>query len=162
MADTSKLSEILEISTSEAFETQILLPIESVGERTIDHSEKMVISSISYTGPIEGAVFVILSLDCAKLIACTMLMAEEGDELSDEEIEDAMGEVANLVAGGFKAKIAEDIGNITISVPTVMTGADISPSTKGHTHEADVFMKTQEHPIRILTTFKENIAAVNN
>ncbi len=161
MTDTSRLSEVLYNSTLEAFETQILLPINRCEDIEIDHSERMLIASISYTGPIEGAVFVISSLDCAKLISRTMLMAESEDELSDEDIEDAMGEAANLVAGGFKARTADDIGSITISVPTVMTGSDIWPSTKGHTNEADVYLMTEGYPLRILTTFKENIPAVN-
>lgn len=38
---------------------------------------------------------------------------------------DAVGEMTNMIAGGFRTKMAIDGGNWTISVPTVTIGSNL-------------------------------------
>ncbi len=45
--------------------------------------------------------------------------AEFGDDARD-----AIGEICNMVAGNFKAKLAGLVEGCVLSVPTVITGAD--------------------------------------
>ena len=123
MTDQAKLKDSLWKSASEAFETMVMLPIQQVPKQveSMDESTSM-IGSITFTGKLEGALLIQCSDSGAQKIAKSMLMAEEDEQLEEAEVKDALGEVANLVLGGFKSRIAESVGTIDLSVPTVVKG----------------------------------------
>jgi len=70
----------------------------------------------------------LLSLRCrqesATLVASSML--DLAPENAAEHACDAIGEVANMVAGNFKNKLSGTARKCLLSVPTVITGADYS------------------------------------
>ncbi len=76
---------------------------------------------ISFSGAIEGSVTLCLASNVAGDLVNRM-MGSPIDQ-SSEEFADAVGEIANMVAGGAKSNINEP--GVSISVPTVVTG-------KGH------------------------------
>lgn len=53
------------------------------------------------------------------------LVGEEATELNDE-VRDSIGELANMIAGGAKAELAQQGCNFQIAIPTIVVG-------KGHT-----------------------------
>lgn len=73
---------------------------------------------IGLSGGAVGMVLLNLSEAVALKAASTMLMCEV-TQMSDEVI-DAVGELANVVAGAAKAELAEY--HLSISLPTVVTG----------------------------------------
>lgn len=129
MVETVTLEEALWESAKEAFATMIMLPIERIenGEQEIETS-KSVFSSITFTGPIKGAVVIKSAYESSEKIARSMLMMSPEDEITTEDIFDAAGEVANLVLGGLKSRIADSVGDIDVSIPMVIEGREIVPS----------------------------------
>jgi chemotaxis protein CheX len=73
---------------------------------------------ISYTGGAEGIVVVSLTREVA-LKAASALLMDEITELNPDVI-DAVGEIANMVAGAAKAKL--EAYQIRIGLPSVVTG----------------------------------------
>jgi len=71
-----------------------------------------------------GAACGVLSVRCSKTtankIAGKMLGQEAAD--SDETIVDALGEVCNMIAGSFKAKVPGMADGCMLSVPSVISG----------------------------------------
>ncbi len=51
-----------------------------------------------------------------------MLCMDDGSALSDSEITDAIGEIANMIMGGIKTRVQHEVANIEISIPTVVLG----------------------------------------
>jgi chemotaxis protein CheX len=122
--DNSLLEKGLWDSAEEAFSTMVNLPI-----RRSEHTETAnLVGSITFTGPVKGAIYVECAPGAGETIARSMLMMEESDPLEPSAVKDAIGEVANLVAGGFKARMMETVGTIDISVPTVISGKAVFPS----------------------------------
>ena len=63
--------------------------------------------------------------DAAESVAKRMFQLPADSEISAEETSDAMGELANMVAGGAKADLSEQRNeDISLSLPTVVTGSD--------------------------------------
>ena len=60
------------------------------------------------------------------------------DELSDEDVIDAIGEVANLMMGAVKRRIQDDVPNISISIPSVVRGRGLSSRLSDGTKRIDV------------------------
>jgi CheY-specific phosphatase CheX len=86
-----------------------------------------VVAQITGVVGIAGAVRAVFSLRCsaesAVKIASLMLGVPPDDPGSQKAACDAIGEVCNLVAGFFKAKIG--LGEkCSLSVPTIITGQD--------------------------------------
>jgi len=73
---------------------------------------------IGLTGKAVGTVVINLSKDTAIKAASAMLMTEI-EELNDD-VTDAVGELANMVAGQAKADLAEF--DMSVSLPNVITG----------------------------------------
>ncbi len=75
---------------------------------------------IGFAGNMSGVLSLHFSRSSASKIASALLGMEvqEGDEM----IRDAMGEMANMVAGGFKNRISGAKDTLKISIPTVIEG----------------------------------------
>jgi chemotaxis protein CheX len=85
-----------------------------------DDGADLMTGSIQISGAWNGAVHVYCS---RKLItrAAALMFAVEGNELSEEDVRDALGELANMTAGNVKALLAHDS---YVSLPTVVEGSD--------------------------------------
>jgi chemotaxis protein CheX len=78
---------------------------------------------IGLAGTLRG----VLSLRCSSNVAYSLarLMLAEDTPASEDSVRDAFGELCNMVAGNFKAKIAGMADGCMLSVPTVITGKDL-------------------------------------
>jgi chemotaxis protein CheX len=74
---------------------------------------------IGLSGKAVGTVVVSLSRSVALQATSAMLLTPV-DEVSEKEIVDAVGELANMVAGAAKAKLEEY--ELSVSLPSVITG----------------------------------------
>lgn len=73
-------------------------------------------------GTYSGLVSVHVPSNMAKSFAGAML-GMEVDEI-DQDVFDALGEIANMVAGSFKMHISKGGGDVRISTPSVISGKD--------------------------------------
>jgi hypothetical protein len=55
-------------------------------------------------------------------VARALLQLADGDELGDADVTDAIGEIANMVAGMTKAALAPRIGVVALGLPMVIHG----------------------------------------
>lgn len=110
-------------------------------------------SCVQITGDFEGAV----TLDCTEKLAraITGLMFEvDPDGAEPEEIQDAMGEMANMVGGSVKTMIG---GDCKLSLPSVTGGGDYKIAIPGSTLKAERRFQSQGEPLvlRILERTRE-------
>lgn len=71
-----------------------------------------------------GAACGVLSVRCSKAAAnkiAGMMLGQDAAD-SDETIVDALGEVCNMIAGSFKAKVPGMADGCMLSVPSVISG----------------------------------------
>ncbi len=108
------------VAVKNVFETMIDIPF-SLGTPAVkkDTEPSFDVSSIiGLSGDVTGCVVVNLSKDIALELASSLL-GEEMQEI-DEDCTDAIGEVANMIAGNAKTDFPS--GNNSISVPSVVIG----------------------------------------
>jgi chemotaxis protein CheX len=112
---------LLECAAAEVFEIM-------AGERSSpwpspnDEPSGDMTAMIGLAGGLCGILAVRCSRKMAEHVAARMLPGESIP--TPGMIGDAMGEVCNMIAGNFKAKIAGVADNCMLSVPTVITGED--------------------------------------
>ncbi len=120
------LTTTLVSSMGEAFEMMIgkTVDFQTDGPALPAGWRAHVAASIAFAGHRQGVVCIHSSADAAKGIAGGMLGMDPADVT--DEISDAMGEVANLVVGSFRTKLAAIEPASFITVPTVTVGSDFS------------------------------------
>jgi len=77
-----------------------------------------------------GAVCGMTTLRCSQATAakCASLMLGGNDAANASTMRDAVGELCNMIAGNFKAKVTSLAASCMLSVPTVIMGEDYQMS----------------------------------
>lgn len=128
MIDELCLNDALLSGAKEIFETMIFVNLEESCKTEDIIEGDALLGSITFKGGIEGCLAICCSLPCAKTIATNMLAMDPSEELSKEEISDAIGEVTNMVMGGVKSRILDAVGNLEVSIPMVTSGRGLQNS----------------------------------
>lgn len=82
---------------------------------------------VQITGDFEGAVTIQLTEHKATEVAALMF-AMEPEEIGEEEVSDAVGELANMAGGNVKSTLS---GSCQLSLPSVTSGRDYHVSVPG-------------------------------
>lgn len=105
--------------------------------------------SVSALIGIAGAMSAVLRVRCfpdaASYVAMKMLGGVEPPAKAASE--DAIGEIANMVAGNFKSKIATLGDGCVLSVPTIVSGEDYEVRQVGKGERIEVCLNTGSHAI---------------
>jgi chemotaxis protein CheX len=122
----------LRSSTVEVFSTMLSL------EATIGDSR----TEVNAPGPTDGIIAVIgvagawvgtASISCDASIACRMSSSMLGTAYTEvnEDVLDAISEIANMIFGNFKTSAEPYLGPLGLSIPTVIYGLSFSARTAG-------------------------------
>lgn len=119
-------------------------------------SGAQVVGSVGFFGEIEGVMYLCFDQAFAQLCTGNMLGldAAEALEMGEEAVNDAIGEITNMVVGAFKNGLCHAGFPCKLGLPTVLRGANVSigPTTwvrrhfygfesAGHSVAADVLIK---------------------
>jgi chemotaxis protein CheX len=128
MIDEVCFSTALLEGAKEVFETMIFMDLEEPSEPDEQIEGDSFLGSITFTNGIEGCLAIRCSVPCAKNIAANMLGIDTPDEVAEEEVCDALGEVTNMVMGSVKSRIQAETGELLVSIPTVIRGQNLASS----------------------------------
>jgi chemotaxis protein CheX len=111
------------------FQTMLALPLEPVpGDPAVGFPEH-VSGSVGLGGEkVIGAVYIHMSAEFAKLVASTML-GMGADEIADSDVNDVVGEMCNMVAGGLKSTLCDTGAACAVSTPAIIRGTSLAIET---------------------------------
>ncbi len=139
-------------SASEVFETMVFMALEEAGEEVQSIDEDVVLlGTITFKGAIEGVLGICCGFECARTIAANMLGTDPDEDLKADDIDDAIGEVANMVMGAVKARIQNETGTVDVSIPSVVRGRELQSSLGEGSHNLGVTVYIEEEHIMKLT-----------
>jgi len=122
--------QVLADATTSAFETVVMLDIERVDSDTPEVAAE--VTGWMTTLPLRGSLSVMFFLRTTRAAAaaiCTsMLMLDPGETVDDEDAADALGEIANLIAGGYKTARADD--GLELGTPRSELQPELKPATR--------------------------------
>ncbi len=82
------------------------------------------LSSITFKGTFHGCLAIGCDTSCAQAITKNMLGIDTTEELSEEEVCNALGEVVNMLMGCVKARLPE-FNKVKVSIPSVVNGSEL-------------------------------------
>jgi len=117
-----KWISLIEQATREVFElmlgTQVVRSVEDA------QGETNITAMVGLAGGLCGLMALRCSRKTANRMAAKMLGVEPA--ANGHEVQDAFGEICNMVAGNFKHQLEEVGANCMLSAPTVIAGSDYS------------------------------------
>ncbi len=124
----SSLEKYITEATLEVFATMIFIEITPGAPLTgrDDTIDSNLTSMIGLAGDLRGVLAVHCPEEAAKGITGAML-GMDLDEI-DEDVKDAIGEIANMVAGGLKTALLSEGTEIELAIPTTAVGKSIRTS----------------------------------
>lgn len=97
------------------------------------HFSGCITAMVGFAGLFNGLVSLHVPQKLAQSFTSSMLGMEVTE--IDEDVRDALGEIANMVAGSFKHHLAKDGHEVRLSTPSIVTGSEytISSGTPANT-----------------------------
>jgi len=116
------ISGILAETTREVFELMVMMQVNALPQRS--HRPLRFHQSVSAVLGLSGGLRGMLAVHCPASLACAVCGSMLGETPSevDADVRDTVGEIANMLAGGLKARL-QDLGRrIELAVPSVIAG----------------------------------------
>lgn len=131
MVDKKTEIDAICAATVEVFTTMLSdepRPHDSYAERNAGGATDGVVSLIGLTGSWVGTGMVTCSAPLACKLSAMLLMSDppEGPEAVNEEVLDSMAEITNMVIGNVKNILEEHLGELNLSIPTVVYGRNLT------------------------------------
>ena len=144
-------------ATQDVFDTMIMMPI-SPGTPLSEQVETFhcnVSGMLGFSGDLKG----MLTIHCPDAVALAITTSFLGMDVEsiDDDVKDAIGELANMITGGVKDALAEVGQGIKLSVPTTIAGRSYSLSSLSDTHWVIIPFATDEGEFLVELKFKADI-----
>ena len=89
---------------------------------------------IGLSGATAGTCALTMPTSLAQRLVRTMLMIPESDDLADSDVNDGVGELINMIAGGAKTKLTRTQYKFNITLPTIISGGKHEVFHRGDAH----------------------------
>lgn len=135
-------------ATKEVFSTMVMMDLEDSFplQESVNHFHCSVSGMVGMAGSYTG----MLAIHCPQSFALRItsnMLGMEVDEV-DEDVNDALGEIANMLGGHVKMVLSKGGSDINLSIPTVIAGEEYSINAMAEsdcvvvpfTHEEDRFL----------------------
>ncbi len=133
--------EIIGQAVGEIFSTMLFLEVAPrPDEPTSSPEQRMISGMLGFAGDLQGTV--IIHLPEAVAIAITNAFLELDLDEVNEEVKDAIGELTNMVAGGVKYLLPEQVQDVQLSIPSVISGRGYTCGATGKTQRFAVEFET--------------------
>ena len=144
MVTTVSIKDAMLEGAKEVFETMAFMALEEVDDTGDCCADVTLLGSITFKGSIEGVLGICCGMECARTIAANMLGTDPSGELSENDVNDAMGEIANMVMGAIKYRVQDQIGIMEVSIPSVVQGRAMKHSLGEAAHEVNALVCIEE------------------
>ncbi len=160
MSATGKVAELtcreewrasLELATREVFR---LMLGSDLGAGAAAEQKFELIAMVGLAGKLSGVMSLSFTPESAAVCAAKMLGSDPAPV--GENTIDAIGELANMIAGNFKTKITELAQGCMLSVPTVVTGTDYTLYPLAHGEPIEVRLSIDGLPLRVVLQSQSN------
>ena len=115
-------AEMIAQATLDVFQTMI--PLELEAQPPLADGSEEIQAHVTVMLGLSGDLAGLLTIYCPHSAACAITGGMLGMEVTeiDGDVKDAVGEVANMVAGGLKTALAADGVGVELAIPSAITG----------------------------------------
>ncbi len=122
----------------------------------IANPSMQIAGSVGFIGEGSGVIYLYSSLELARLITSRMLSVPEGEVDSDEMVNDAVGEIANMVGGSVKSSLADAGYPCTLTIPSIVRGQYLTVEGMNDVTRQILAFRADEHQLFVELLIKES------
>ncbi len=106
---------------------------------SVDPSETLIAGSVGFIGKLKGVIYIFMGLSLAEKITANLLGLEPHkiEEEGNETVNDAIGELTNIIAGAFKTDLSNKGCECRMTIPSILRGSNYSIESTRHSPEAN-------------------------
>jgi chemotaxis protein CheX len=104
-----------------------------------------IIGSVGFVGEATGIICLYIEVALAKAITSSMLGIEEAEVDTDEMVNDAIGELSNMVAGFVKSQLCDGGLPCVLTIPSIVRGQKLSVEGAGDIIRRVIGFKNCQH-----------------
>jgi chemotaxis protein CheX len=130
--DRETMIHYIRVATADVFTTMLGMEIEA-GEPRFEQQAPAVTEGVFAFIGMAGEWAGSGTISCNAAFACRVceqMLMTEAPSINDEVL-DSMGELANMIIGGFKTSAEENVGPMGLSIPTVIYGRNFTSRSLG-------------------------------
>jgi CheY-specific phosphatase CheX len=115
------------------------------GHMDLESGDRMTLASVSITGGWSGVVFLLCPCELASELGQAMFKCDAAT-ISKADIQDAMGEIINMVGGNVKANLP---GPSSLSLPNVVQGSEFSWNVPGGQEVQRIYSRCKDKDLMV-------------
>ncbi len=122
-----RIEEMVKSSVADVFQTMLKMETQAIplSPDTMT-DEPHVAGSVGFIGDLTGVVYIYCSAVFARKVTAILLEMPMEEVDGEEMINDSMGELANIVVGGMKARLVEQGYSCVLTIPSIVRGSHFS------------------------------------
>lgn len=118
-------------------------------ENSLPDKNNQLIGSVGFTGDIQGLICLFLSYTSAQKLTSNMFDLEF-DEVTHDLINDAVGEITNIIAGSVTQQLPHKISHQTVlTIPSITRGEDLKIDSISIAYLSQAHFLFEESPLSI-------------
>jgi chemotaxis protein CheX len=145
-------------AVTEVFSTMLSCSINSSSSTSLPNagdgngSAMHVAGGVGFGGDVTGVVYIVVTTNFAREITCRLLGIADSEVESESMVNDAIGELANMVVGQIKSHLCDRGLPCVLTIPSIVRGTNFSlEGCSTDKHEAYRFMcANQQLSVEIL------------
>jgi chemotaxis protein CheX len=92
-------------------------------EDCVFSGEAQIASAVGFTGQVSGVVYLYTTSRFAGRITRGLIGMDDSEAATEEMVNDAMGEIANMVVGHFKSRLVDRGIMCVMTIPSIVRGS---------------------------------------
>ena len=121
------LNNVLESAAVTVFTTMLNTPLEiDRSDEPFFESEYHIAGAVGLTGAYNGIIYLYSTAVFARQMTCRLLGMSDGEVEGDDMVNDAFGELTNMVAGVIKSNLENLNRPCMMTVPSVVRGSNFT------------------------------------
>jgi chemotaxis protein CheX len=140
----------VESAVQRVFSTMLSMQVRLESGAVMTPSDEVHIAgSVGFTGQLTGVIYLYCCNTFARRITGKLLGLEELDIDGDEMVNDAIGELSNMVVGQVKTKLCDSGVPCVLSIPSIVRGRNFSIAPVSSTRTRVFVFQCDEHQLLV-------------
>jgi chemotaxis protein CheX len=115
---------LISAAITEVFGTMLNMQMLAVpAAECVFAGQAQIASAVGFTGRLSGVTYLYTTTQFAGQITCGLLGLDTIESATDEMVNDAMGEIANMVVGLFKSRLVDHGFPCVMTIPSIVRGS---------------------------------------
>jgi len=118
-----QLEELTRLAVREVFQSMVTMDVTPEDPTPIADAQGEIVGSVGFVGETtNGVIYLYAGVSFIRAATSQMLGISEQEVDNNEMVNDAFGELTNMVAGYVKTRLASNGGPCALTIPTIVRG----------------------------------------